>query len=73
MRFTFTAEDEYEDGDYHRVTKEFQADTWPEALTMFEEFLRGCGYIFDGSLDLVQEEKASVKSKFDAMGGGNWD
>lgn len=73
MRFMFTASDDYGDGDRHRVTKEFQADTWDEALMMFEEFLRGCGYIFEGHLDLVQEEKLSTKSKFDVMRGGDWD
>jgi hypothetical protein len=73
MRFTFTAEDEYEDGDYQRVTKEFQAETWHEALAMFEEFLRGCGYVFEGQLDLVQEEKVHIKSEFNVTRGVDWD
>lgn len=57
MRFAFTGEDSYEDenGDFQTsvTRKEFSADTWPEALERFEEFLRGCGFIFHDELTAV--------------------
>jgi hypothetical protein len=28
-----------------------------EAVKHFEDFLRGCGFIFDGRLDFVEDEK----------------
>lgn len=56
MKFTFIAEDYYEGEGEHRVTKEFTSDTWPEALMSFEEFLRGCGYVFKGQFDLVDDD-----------------
>lgn len=63
MKFTFIAEDSYDDGDEHRVTKEFTAETWHDALMSFEEFLRGCGYVFNGYLDLVEEDPVKLRSK----------
>ena len=30
--------------------------TYPELLEVFEEFLRGCGYVFDGHVEIVEEE-----------------
>jgi hypothetical protein len=39
---------------------EFSGDkTWAEALTNFEQFLRGCGYHFDGHFELVEEDEIS--------------
>lgn len=50
-KFTFTMEQ----GDFSN-TMTFRADTWGEALENFQDFLRGCGYVFDGAFDLVQED-----------------
>lgn len=51
-KFTFTMQN----GDFQN-TMTFRADTWPEALENFEDFMRGCGYVFTGNFDLVEEEK----------------
>jgi hypothetical protein len=46
-------------GDF-KITMEFSGDkTWAEALTNFEQFLRGCGYHFDGHFELVEEDGIS--------------
>ena len=54
-KFTFTMEQ----GDFTN-TMTFRADTWGEALENFQDFLRGCGYVFDGTFDLVQEDVFTV-------------
>jgi hypothetical protein len=40
------------------VTHSFDEDYLDEVVVRFEEFLRGCGYIFSGSLQIVDEEDA---------------
>jgi hypothetical protein len=35
---------------------EFQAMTLPVVLSHFEDFLKGCGFIIDGHLDIVGDE-----------------
>jgi hypothetical protein len=37
------------------TTKEFDSDYLYDVVERFEEFLRGCGYFFDGRLDIVNE------------------
>lgn len=67
MRFTFTGEDSYEDenGDFQTsvTSKKFSADTWPEVLERFEEFLRGCGFIFDGELTAVNYQNKDTNDR----------
>lgn len=54
MRMTFICE---HDGPFNhvtnRITHETMNETWPEILEDFEMFLRGCGFHFNGSLDVV--------------------
>lgn len=40
-----------------RVEHEFNEEHIDDVLMEFEHFLRGCGYYFDGHLDLVEEQK----------------
>jgi hypothetical protein len=35
---------------------EFEAETLPEVLEEIERFLRGCGYHFEGQLDIIKDE-----------------
>ena len=42
------------DLDTHVVTHQFNAETYWEVIEQFEMFLKGAGYSFDGSLDLVE-------------------
>jgi hypothetical protein len=32
-------------------------ETLPEILESFEDFLRGCGFVFDGNLYIVSDEE----------------
>ena len=48
--FTFTSEDEGV-----QTSSSFEAETWMDALEKFEYFLKGIGYVFEGSLGLVEE------------------
>ena len=50
-KFTFTMQN----GEFQN-TMTFRADTWCEALENFEDFMRGCGYVFTGNFDLVEQE-----------------
>ena len=54
-KFTFTMQN----GEFQN-TMTFRADTWCEALENFEDFMRGCGYVFTGNFDLVDEEVFEV-------------
>ena len=64
-KFTLIAEHEDFDGKVEgRLTSEFRAETWDDALIAFEEFLRGSGYYFDGHFALVDENDKPV-SKVD--------
>jgi hypothetical protein len=42
----------------HTITGE---QTWPELVERFEEFLKGIGYIYDGHLEMVEDEPPSKK------------
>jgi hypothetical protein len=36
---------------------EFKAVRLDEIVANFEDFLRGCGFVFEGHLDFVEDEK----------------
>jgi hypothetical protein len=59
MRFTFIKEpdDTYFEEGQANFGMEFEAQTLPDILTNFEDFLRGCGFRFDGVLDFVDDEE----------------
>ncbi len=44
-------------------TVEFKAETISNIVNEFEMFLKGCGFNFEGRLDLVQEEHEWVQDK----------
>ena len=57
-KFTFICEEEampFADSVSSRRTVEFKADSISDIVSEFEMFLKGCGFNFDGRLDLVQE------------------
>lgn len=39
-----------------KVTMEFEKEFLSYVIEQFEQFLRGCGYYFDGHLEIVEEE-----------------
>lgn len=42
--------------DLTEVTVETAAVELPDLLAAFEDYLRGCGYCFDGKVDIVPDE-----------------
>jgi len=40
-----------------KITHEFEAIQINKVVENFEDFLRGCGYVFDGNLEIVEQEK----------------
>ena len=46
---------EYEEGDL--VTHEFNKELLSDVLMRMQDFLKGCGYVFDGTLDIVPDEE----------------
>ena len=59
MIFTFSKEPDgtvFEDNQPH-LAMSFDSQTLPEIVANFEDFLRGCGFRFDGVLDFVEDEK----------------
>jgi len=59
MIFTFAKEGDgtvYEENQVN-VGMEFKAVVLDEIVANFEDFLRGCGFVFKGHLDFVEDEK----------------
>ena len=55
--FKFTQEYfDYEGVPESTRTVEFKAEVLSDILEQFELFLRGCGFVFDGTLDIVVDE-----------------
>ena len=70
-KFTLIAEHENANGNVEsRITSEFRAELWDDALTAFEEFLRGTGYYFDGHFELVNADDSSGADAWSA--GRDW-
>ena len=58
MKFKFTGEYEpmpFQDAVSSKRKIEFEAESLSSILEQFEMFLRGCGYVFDGQLDIVND------------------
>jgi len=59
MKFTLNCERKEDTLFKQKAAKnslEFEAETLPEVLEEIERFLRGCGYHFDGQLDITKDE-----------------
>jgi hypothetical protein len=59
MKFTFTKKrsDHPIEDNQANTTTEFESIELGEIVANFEDFLRGCGFRFDGVLDFVEDEK----------------
>ena len=58
MKFKFTGEYEpmpFQDAIASKRKIEFEAETLTDILEQFEMFLRGCGYVFEGQIDIVND------------------
>lgn len=49
---------EHEEGDV--VTHEFEKEFLNDVLDRMHDFLKGCGYVFDGTVDIVEEETTPI-------------
>jgi hypothetical protein len=59
-KFTFICEDDpmpFADAIITKKTFEFNADHLDSVINEFETFLRGCGFHFDGYLEICKEEQ----------------
>ena len=45
---------EHEEGDV--ITHEFNKVLLSDVMMRVQDFLKGCGFVFDGTLDIVEEE-----------------
>ena len=54
MNFTFGAKEAFKSKD---ISVNFEAESIGDILSQFEDFLRGCGFILDGYLDIVDEKQ----------------
>ena len=52
MKYTLIAEDTW---DHSKTTREFEVDALPEVLSEVQLFLKGVGFVFDGTLDFVND------------------
>jgi hypothetical protein len=57
MKYTLTCTD----GNFTN-TVEFEQDFLPSVLENMQLFLRGCGFYFDGTLDIINEETEELYS-----------
>ena len=58
MKFKFTGEYEpmpFQDAISSKRKIEFTADSLSHVLEQFEMFLRGCGYVFEGQIDIIND------------------
>lgn len=69
MKYTFINEEVPLTGSsafsHQKVTFEFQADTLQEVLQNFQQFLQGVGFVFDGQLDVVNDEERCGDDELD--------
>jgi hypothetical protein len=64
MKFKFTGEYEpmpFQDAIASKRKIEFEAESLGSILEQFEMFLRGCGYVFEGHIDIVDDFAETTK------------
>lgn len=65
MKFKFTGEYEpmpFQDAISSKRKIEFEAESLSNILEQFEMFLRGCGYVFEGQIDIVNDFAETTES-----------
>jgi len=70
MKFKFTGEYEpmpFQDAISSKRKIEFTADSLSHVLEQFEMFLRGCGYVFEGQIDIVNDFENTDEDKLDGF------
>ena len=70
-KFTLIAEHlDDNDNPTSTVTHEFYEDYLPEVVMMAESFLRGVGFCFNGTLDIIEDEEP-ISFDFSTMNDQN--
>jgi len=57
MKTTFITMYDYEGQPKSMITHETEADGLDDLIQAFEDHLRGCGFLIEGRLDIVNEEE----------------
>ena len=68
MKYTLTCEQ----GTF-KTTTEFEEDFLPSVLENMQLFLKGCGFHFDGTLDIINEETEELYSDTHDSRGMDWE
>lgn len=78
-KFTFICQEDsipFSDAVSSKRTTEFDADSLHQILEEFEQFLRGCGFYFEGQLDIINEnipiEQVEDNFDFSEIPQNNW-
>ena len=75
-KYTFISEQEsssFSDVVEAKRTVEFHADSLDQILPEFEQFLRGCGFYFEGYIDVVDENEIEDSNfDFSDIPQNNW-
>ena len=58
------------DLDTHVVTHEFSAEYLPEVIQNIDMFLKGAGYIYDGYVDILEDNPPQVGAGTNFQSGG---
>lgn len=59
MKYTLIKESRNDEDNYgSRLEYQFDAINLSDMLEHYQNFLKGCGYVFDGELDIAEEEEA---------------
>ena len=67
MKYTLTCEQ----GSF-KNTVQFEEDFLPSVLENMQLFLKGCGFHFDGTLDIINEETEELYSDTHDFSGMDW-
>lgn len=68
MKYTLTCEE----GTF-KTTTEFEEVFLPSVLENMQLFLKGCGFYFDGTLDIINEETEELYSDTHDFRGMDWE
>ena len=67
MKYTLTCQQ----GNF-KTTTEFEEDFLPSVLENMQLFLKGCGFHFDGTLDIINEETEELYSETHGFNNTTW-
>lgn len=72
-KLTFVCEHKHpihKDSNLSKVTYESNRDSIDDIIADFEDFLRGCGFVVDGKLEIVDPNEINLNFGYDSMNDG---